>query len=72
MFVYGQPGPENPEKYEIVLPTPENMNRGKSFVWFTHALTRFEDADYIFKMDADVGFCAPALQNLLLNIANGH
>jgi len=41
------------EKGILVLDTPENMNRGKSFLWFATALELFPWATHVGKMDMD-------------------
>lgn len=50
------------EQGMLVLDTFENMNKGKSFLWFSEALRRFPWATHIAKMDMDT---YPFLHKLL-------
>ena len=68
VFVLGKPARALPHR--MVLDIAENMDRGKSPSWFVAAHERFQDADYIFKMDLDTGLCPEGLRKLLDQAAN--
>lgn len=69
VFVYGEPASRGPGRV-ILRGLKENMNEGKSFRWFEEAaLSLFPDANYIFKMDTDIGFCPPTLLAMLHDAA---
>lgn len=52
-FVVGNNGEDTGEENVIILPIPENMNHGKTRVWFHHASRSYTWATHIAKMDMD-------------------
>jgi hypothetical protein len=63
VFVYGTPAIPAPGR--MILDIKENMNEGKSLQFFKEATLAFPEADYVYKMDTDIGLCLPDLLSLL-------
>lgn len=65
VFVVGN-NTANEKKYlnddTVMVPITDNVNHGKSYTWFKDAFERFQDADYVFKVDSDVQICTPFLE----------
>ena len=59
--------PKEPDK--MILDMPENMNSGKSVAWFRTAFHRYQDADFIVKMDSDTHICPGRIQTAFSHAA---
>jgi len=68
VFVYGTPATPRPGR--IVLDIKENMNEGKSLQYFKEASALFPSADYVYKMDTDMGVCLDDLLSTLVSAAS--
>ena len=60
LFVVGEPAPLASGD-TVVLPTAENMDRGKSLEWLAWVARHATGADAVIKMDADTQICPDAL-----------